>query len=218
MLTDKQLQQRVVDALQWEPSIRDNDIAVAVKDGVVTLGGFVDSFAEKVRAEQIVERMAGVMVVADALKVQVPVGNQRSDAEIAHEVVRAFRWNIQVPDDRIKAKVENGWVTLEGDVNWYYQSAAAERAIRYLMGVRGVSNLLRIKPPKVSTFEVGQKIKDALRRNAELDAERITVEAHDGTVTLKGSVRSYAERRDAEYAAWSAPGVTSVDDRITVNA
>ena len=218
MLTDKQLQQRVVDALQWEPSIRDNDIAVAVKDGVVTLGGFVDSFAEKVKAEQIVERMAGVMVVADALKVQVPVGNQRSDAEIAHEVVRAFRWNIQVPDDRIKAKVENGWVTLEGDVNWYYQSAAAERAIRYLMGVRGVSNLLRIKPPKVSTFEVGQKIKDALRRNAELDAERITVEAHDGTVTLKGSVRSYAERRDAEYAAWSAPGVTSVDDRITVNA
>ena len=217
MLTDTPLQERVVQALEWEPSIRDNDVAVAVKAGVVTLGGFVDSYAEKLRAVKVAERTAGVKAVADAIQVQVPADNKRSDTEIAHEVVRAFRWNTQVPHDRVKAKVENGWVTLEGDVDWFYQSTAAERAVRYLAGVRGVSNLVRITPPKVSTFEVGQKIKEALRRNAELDADRITVEAHNGVVTLKGTVRSFAERRDAEYAAWSAPGVTLVDDRITVN-
>lgn len=218
MLTDRQLQQRVVDALQWEPSIRDNDIAVAAKDGVVTLGGFVDSYAEKVQAEQLVEKMAGVRVVAEALEVKVPSNSQRSDTAIAHELVNAFRWHTQVPDTRLKAKVENGWITLEGDVEWFYQSQAAERAARYLTGVRGVTNLIHVKPPKVSTFDVTQKIRDALRRNAELDADRITVEAADGRVTLKGTVRSFAERRDAEFAAWSAPGVTAVDDRITVTA
>lgn len=218
MISDRQLHQNVVDAFAWEPSIRDNDIAVAVKDGVVTLGGFVDSFAEKVKAERIVERMSGVRVLADGLKVMVPATNQRSDSEIAHEVVNAFRWNVQVPEQHIKAKVENGWVTLEGKVERYYQSAAAERAVRYLTGVKGVTNLIQVKPPKVSSFEVGTKIKDALRRSAELDADRITVKAHDGHVTLEGSVRSFAERRDAEYAAWSAPGVTEVDDRITVTA
>ena len=217
MLTDKQLHKNVLEALEWEPSIRHEDIAIGVKDGVVTLNGFVDSYAEKVRAERIVEKMSGVKVLADTLKVKVPSANQRTDTEIAHEVVNAFRWNVQVPDSRVKAKVENGWVTLEGDVDWYYQSTAAERAVRFLTGVRGVTNLLRIKPPKVSTFEVSEKIRNALRRSAELDAEHITVEAHDGQVTLRGKVRSFAERRDAEYAAWSAPGVTTVDDRITVN-
>lgn len=216
MKTDKQLHQNVVDALEWEPSIKHDDIAVGVKDGVVTMSGYVDSFAAKVKAERIVERMSGVKALADELKVKIPYASQRPDTEIAHEVVNAFRWNIEVPDDRVKAKVENGWVTLEGDVEWYYQSAAAERAVRYLTGVRGVTNLLKVKPPTVSTFEVSQKIKDALRRSAEVDADRITVEAHDGQVTLRGSVRSFAERRDAEYAAWSAPGVSAVDDRIVI--
>lgn len=216
MRTDKQLHQDVLEALEWEPSIKHDDIAVGVKDGVVTLSGYVDSFAAKVKAERIVERMPGVKALADELKVKIPYASQRPDTEIAHEVVNAFRWNIEVPDDRVKAKVENGWVTLEGDVEWYYQSAAAERAVRYLTGVRGVTNLLKVKPPKVSTFEVSQKIKSALRRSAEVDADRITVEAHDGQVTLRGSVRSFAERRDAEYAAWSAPGVSAVDDRIVV--
>lgn len=218
MTSDKNLHQSVVEALEWEPSIRHNDIATAVRDGVVTLSGFVDSYAEKVKAERLVERLNGVRAVADELKVKVPTSMQRSDTDIAHEVVRAFRWNTQVPDERVKAKVENGWVTLEGDVEWFYQTTAAQAAVRYLTGVRGVTNLLRVKPPKVSTFEVSQKIRNALRRTAEFDADRITVEALDGHVTLKGHVRSYAERRDAEYAAWSAPGVTEVDDRIIVTA
>ena len=216
MLTDTQLQQRGGAALQWEPSIRDNDVAVAVRGGVVTLGGFVDSYAEKFKAVEVTERTAGVKAVADALAVKVPTGSERSDTEIAHEVVRAFRWNVQVPHDRVRAKVEHGWVTLDGEVDWYYQSMAAERAVRYLTGVRGVSNLLRITPPTVSPLEVSQNIRDALRRNAELDADRITVEAHDGRVTLRGTVRSFAERRDAEHAAWSAPGVRLVDDHITI--
>ena len=217
-MTDTQLHHDVVEALEWEPSIRHEEIGVAVRDGVVTLSGSVDSLAEKVTAERIVERMPGVRVVADALKVRVPAAMQRTDTEIAHEVVSAFRWNVQVPHARVKAKVESGWVTLEGDVEWYYQSTAAERAVRYLPGVLGVTNLIRVRPPQVSTFEVGRKIKDALRRNAELDADRITVEAQDGRVTLRGTVRSFAERRDAEYAAWSAPGVTVVQDEIVVSA
>ena len=217
MRTDKQLHQDVVEALEWEPSIRHDDIAIGVKDGVVTLSGYVDSFAEKIRAERIIEKMSGVKVLADMLKVKLPGTSLRSDTEIAHEIVSAFRWNIQIPDNHVKAKVENGWVTLEGDVEWYYQSAAAERAVHYLTGVRGVTNLLKVKPPKVSTFEVGQKIKNALRRSAEVDADRITVEARDGQVTLRGTVRSFAERRDAEFAAWSAPGVSAVNDQIVVS-
>lgn len=177
MVTDKQLRQNVIDALQWEPGIRDNDIAVAVRDGVVTLGGFVDSYAEKVRADRVVSRIAGVRVLADALEVQVPTAYQRADSEIGHEIVSAFRANIEVPETRVKAQVANGWVTLDGDVDWFYQSQAAERAVRFLSGVRGVTNKIRITPAKASPFEVGQKIKAALRRNAELDADHITVNA-----------------------------------------
>ena len=176
MLTDKQLHKNVLEALEWEPSIRHEDIAIGVKDGVVTLNGFVDSYAEKVRAERIVEKMSGVKVLADTLKVKVPSANQRTDTEIAHEVVNAFRWNVQVPDSRLKGKVENGWVTLEGDVDWYYQSTAAERAVRFLTGVRGVTNLLRIKPPKVSTFEVSEKIRK-IRINTALSPIRFITKA-----------------------------------------
>jgi len=217
MINDKLLHQNVLDALQWEPSVRDEEIGIAVKDGVVTLSGFVDSYAEKRTAERLVEKVSGVKAIAEELKVKLPTGSHRSDTDVAHAVVNALRWNVQVPDERLTTKVENGWVTLEGDVDWYFQHDAAERAVRYLTGVRGVTNRIRIRPAKASPFEVTNKIKDALRRNAELDAERITVEAHEGHVTLGGTVRSYAERRDAEHAAWSAPGVTAVEDRITVS-
>jgi osmotically-inducible protein OsmY len=217
MKTDKQLQRDVQDELSWEPSIRDAEIAVVAKDGVVTLAGYVDTFAEKYMAERAAERVGGVKALADDLKVKLPTALQRPDTEIAHAVVNALRSHIQVPDDRIKAKIEAGWVTLEGDVEWQYQKNAAERAVRYLAGVVGVSNLIALKPKRASTFEVGNKIKDALRRNAERDADRIVVEAADGRVTLKGWVRSHAERQDAERAAWAAPGVTSVDDKISIN-
>lgn len=217
MKTDLQLQRDVLDELKFEPSIREAEIGVTAKGGVVTLTGLVDSYAEKISAERTAERISGVKVVADEIKVKLPGSYQRSDTDIAHTVVNALRWDIQVPDDRIKAAVEDGWIDLQGKVEWQYQKWAAEGAVRNLTGVKGVTNLITVKPKKVSTYEVGQKIKDSLRRHAERDADRITVEAKDGRVTLQGTVSSFAERQDAERAAWQAPGVTNVEDMIAVS-
>lgn len=217
MKTDLQLQRDVLDELKFEPSIREAEIGVTAKGGVVTLTGLVDSYAEKISAERTAERISGVKVVADEIKVKLPGSYQRSDTDIAHTVVNALRWDIQVPDDRIKAAVEDGWIDLQGEVEWQYQKWAAEGAVRNLTGVKGVTNLITVKPKKVSTYEVGQKIKDSLRRHAERDADRITIEAKDGRVTLQGTVSSFAERQDAERAAWQAPGVTNVEDMIAVS-
>lgn len=217
MKTDLQLQRDVLDELKFEPSIREAEIGVTAKGGVITLTGLVDSYAEKISAERTAERISGVKVVADEIKVKLPGSYQRSDTDIAHTVVNALRWDIQVPDDRIKAAVEDGWIDLQGEVEWQYQKWAAEGAVRNLTGVKGVTNLITVKPKKVSTYEVGQKIKDSLRRHAERDADRITIEAKDGRVTLQGTVSSFAERQDAERAAWQAPGVTNVEDMIAVS-
>ena len=217
MKTDLQLQQEVVDEIKFEPSIREMEIGVAAKDGVVTLTGFVDSYAEKMSAERTAGRINGVKAVADEIQVKLPGLHQRNDTDIAHTAVNALRWDIQVPDDRIKATVENGWIHLDGDVEWQYQKGAAERAVRNLMGVRGVTNVIRVKPKKASSYEVSEKIKDSLRRHAERDADKITIEAKDGLVTLRGTVSSFAERQDAERAAWQAPGVTKVDDFLFVS-
>lgn len=216
MKTDLQLQKDVLDELKFEPSIREAEIGVAVKGGVVTLTGFVDSYAEKFSAERVAERLSGVKAVADDIKVKLPGSYQRSDTDIAHAAVNALRWDIQVPDDRIKATIEDGWIALDGEVEWQYQKWAAEGAVRNLTGVKGVTNLIAVKPKKASTYEVGQKIKDSLRRHAERDADKITIEAKDGRVTLRGTVSSFAERQDAERAAWQAAGVTKVDDFIAV--
>lgn len=216
MKTDLQLQREVLDELKFEPSIREMEIGVAAKDGVVTLTGFVDSYAEKMSAEHTAERVNGVKAVADEIQVKLPGLYQRNDTDIAHAAVNALRWDIQVPDDHIKTTVENGWIHLDGEVEWQYQKWAAERAVRNLMGVRGVTNVIRVKPKKASSYEVSQKIKDSLRRHAERDADKITIEAKDGLVTLRGTVSSFAERQDAERAAWQAPGVTKVDDFLFV--
>jgi len=216
MKTDLQLQRDVLEELKFEPSIREAEIGIAAKGGVVTLTGFVDSYAEKFSAERTAERVGGVKAVADEIKVKLPGSYQRSDTEIAHAAVNALRWDIQVPDDRIKAAVDDGWIDLEGEVEWQYQKWAAEGAVRNLTGVKGVTNLIGVKPKKVSTYQVGQKIKDSLRRHAEHDADKITIEAKDGRVTLRGTVSSFAERQDAERAAWQAAGVTNVDDMIAV--
>ena len=216
MKSDTQIQKDVIDELRWDPSIRENEIGVAAKGGVVTLSGFVDSYAEKHAAERAAQRVSGVKAIAEDLVVRLVPAAKRTDADIAHAAVTALKWDVQVPDDKIQVKVDDGYITLSGDVEWKYQQDAAQRAVRYLTGAKGVINLIKVMPKQASKFEVSTKIKDALRRSAERDADRITVEAADGKVVLKGTVRSFAERSDAERAAWSAPGVSSVDDRIAI--
>jgi osmotically-inducible protein OsmY len=217
MKTDTQLQKDVIDELRWEPRVKEAEIAVSAKDGVVTLTGSVDTFAQKYEAERAVERVTGVRAVADDLTVKILGPHARSDTEIAHAAINALRWDIEVPDEKLTVKVENGWVTLKGETEWNYQKTAAERDVRCLAGVKGLSNLITVKP-RASATEVKAKIEAALKRSAELDAKQITVEAADDTVTLKGRVRSWAERSDVERAAWAAPGVKEVHDQLVIGA
>jgi osmotically-inducible protein OsmY len=214
--SDTDIQKDIIAELHWEPSLRDDDIAVGVRDGVVTVAGFVDSYADKWRAERVASRVKGVRAIANDLEVKLPTSSQRPDPDIARAVLDALRWNISVPADRIKVKVEKGWVTLEGEVDWYYQREAAERSVRYLTGVKGVSNLITVAA-KAAPSEIKEKIKEALQRGAQFDAEHITVEVEGSKVVLRGTVRSYAEMRDAERAARNAPGVTQVENRLTVD-
>jgi osmotically-inducible protein OsmY len=216
MKMDTQLLRDVHDQLAWEPSVCDDEIGVAVKDGVVTLSGHVPSYADKYIAIYAVERVVGVKALADEIEVKLPSSHECTDTELAHAAVSVLQWNVQVPDDRVRVTVRGGWVTLEGEVEWQYQREAAERCLHTLKGVRGVTNLLAMKPKRVSAYDVAETIKDTLRRSADRAADRITVETHDGAVILKGMVRSFAERRDAERAAWNAPGVTKVDDHLIV--
>lgn len=217
MKTDLQLQRDVAEELRWDPSINEKEIAIAAKDGVVSLRGTVGSYSEKFAAELAAERVNGVRAVAEELKVQLPGQHVRDDTDIAHAAANALNWDVQVPNEAITATVERGWVTLRGDVDWQYQKEAAEAAVRHLIGVQGVSNFIRLMPV-VSNFDVRTKIESALKRSAEVEADRITVETADGKITLKGNVRSWSERRDAERAAWQAPGVREVDDRLVVSA
>ena len=214
MKTDLQLHKDVIEELRWDPQINEAEIGVSVKGGVVTLSGTVETLAQKYAAERAVERVAGVRAVAEELHVHPTTERQQDDTEIAHAAVNALSWNIEIPAS-ITVKVEGGWVTLKGEVNWNFQRLAAEYAVRYLAGVKGLLNLIDVKPT-VTPAEVKSKIEAALKRHAELDAERITVDTTDGKVTLKGNVRSWTERVDAENAAWAAPGVREVDDRLVV--
>ncbi|MGH7619223.1 MAG: BON domain-containing protein [Gemmatimonadaceae bacterium] len=213
--TDAQLQKDVIDELRWDPAVGSAEIGVAAKNGVVTLSGQVDSFAKRYAAARAAERVAGVRAIAEELKVILPSSYNRTDTDLAHSVLSTLKWDIEVPDDGIKARVEGGWVTLEGDVDWQFQSNAAERAVRNLTGVRGVTNLLLLKQ-RAAVPDVKERIERALKRHAELDAKHISVEATGGRVTLRGKVRSAAERLDVEFAAWSAPGVSTVEDELVV--
>lgn len=215
MKSDTVLQKDVIDELRWDPRIKEKEIGVAAKDGVVTVTGSVESFAERWAVERAIERVAGVRVVANEIEVRLPSSLVRTDNDIAHQVREAFKWDVQVPAQLITAQVTKGWVTLEGEVGWNFQREAATQAVRNLAGVRGVTNLIRVKSP-ISTFEVSLKIKDALRRRADRDAEHIQVVASGDVVTLKGTVSSFAERRAAEGVAWSAPGVHEVKDELIV--
>jgi osmotically-inducible protein OsmY len=216
MKTDAQLKKDVQDELRFQPNVRETEIGVAVKDGVVTLSGFVDSYAQKLAAERAAENVSGVRAVAEELKVKLAHSFLRSDTEIAEAAVSALKWNVEVPDQRIKLRVEDGYVTMEGDVDWQFQKNSAYESVRHLMGVKGVRNVIAVRQPKASAYEVSQKIQEAFKRSATIDSQKISVETIDGRVVLKGTVRSWAERQDAERAAYAAPGVTMVDDLIAV--
>lgn len=214
-MNDTQLQRDVLNELEWEPSVHAAEIGVAVKEGIVTLSGTVGTYAEKLAAEKAAKRVRGVKAVAEDIAVKVPTGLERTDTEIASAAVVALGWDVEVPHEKVKVEVENGWVTLEGEVDWAFQRDAATRSVRYLTGVRGVTNLITIKP-RVETWALKRRIADAFKRNAELDANRIQVDAIGGRVALYGHVHSWQERDEATQVAWSAPGVVIVENHIAV--
>jgi osmotically-inducible protein OsmY len=214
-MTNSELKQHVERSLDWEPSVDAGDIGVSVIEGVVTLRGNVGSYAEKSTAERVALRVYGVKAVANDLNVRLTLGRERTDTDIAQAAVAALKWNTFVPTDRVAVAVTDGWMTLKGTLDWQYQKDAAVRAVRDLTGVKGVANELVVKA-HVSTTDVQAKIEAAFRRSAEIDARRVRVTAQDGKVVLTGNVRSWAERQEAERAAWAAPGVTQIDDRLTI--
>lgn len=214
-MIDKDLKQHVENALDWEPSVEAKDVGVSVDEGVVTLRGTVPSYAEKLMAERVALRVYGTKAVANDLTVHVASTYQRTDTEIAQAAVSALKWHTVVPDDHVTVTVKDGWISLAGTLDWQYQKDAAARAVRDLTGVKGLTNNIRLLP-HVQATDVRAKIEAAFTRSAEIDARRVSVTTQDGTVVLAGSVRSWAERQQAEHAAWAAPGVRYVDDRITV--
>jgi osmotically-inducible protein OsmY len=214
-MEDKVLRQFIIDELDFEPSIDAAHIGVAVENGVVTLTGHVASYVEKLAAEHAVQRIKGVKAIAEEIEVRYPEQPKRSDDEIAQRALNILQWSVQVPPDSIHLKVQKGWVTLTGNVEWQFQRLAAESAVRKLTGILGVTNLIEIKP-HVAASDIHQKIMAALKRNAEVEADSIRVVVDNDKVTLEGKVKAWYERALAERAAWSAPGVKSVDDRLTL--
>jgi osmotically-inducible protein OsmY len=216
MNSDSEIERNVRDELKWDPHLDASDIAVSVKDGVVTLAGFTHSYADRLEAESAAKRVAGVRAIANDIEVRLPSIDQRPDPDIARDAVAALKQELPISHEKIKAVVKDGWITLEGAVEWQYQKTAAENAVRKIRGIKGVTNVITVKP-KVEPSDIQRKIQEAFKRNAELDANRITVEANGGEVILKGTVRSWIEREEAERVAWSAPGITRVEDRIVVS-
>jgi osmotically-inducible protein OsmY len=215
MKSESDLRREVLAQLEWEPDANAAHIGVAVNDEVVTLIGSVPTYAEKLGAERAVKRVAGVRALVNKLEVRPPIGTARTDTDIAQAVVQALEWDVATPHEKIKAHVADGWVTLEGEVNLNFQRTAPERAVTNLAGVKGISNFITIKP-SLRPGDIRSRIEAAFRRSAEVDAGNIQVETQDGQVTLRGRVRTWAEREEAERAAWAAPGVHALKDELTV--
>jgi osmotically-inducible protein OsmY len=214
--TDAQIQQDVLAELKWEPRVSPNEIGVSVKDGVVALTGWVDSYIKRWAAEDAAHRVRGVKAVANDIEVRLSQSEERTDAEIAAAAAKALEWDALLPPDKVQVTVSKGWVTLKGTVEWQYQRDESERVVRRLTGVKGVTNLVSISARPTPT-EIKKKIEDALTRTAMSDAQNITVEVVGSKVILRGNVRSWAEREEAARQAWAAPGVGSVDNRITIS-
>lgn len=215
MKSDIQIQKDVIDQLKWEPILNAAQIGVAVKNAVVTLSGIVDNYPQKLAAEKVAKRVFGVKAVAEDIQVGLSVGFTKSDTEIADACVNALKWHTSIPEDKLKVKVENGMVTLEGTTDWSFQRISAQSSVQNLVGVKGVNNRIIIKQ-RVSGLDVKQKIKDSFLRTAGTDAENIVVESLGDKIILRGHVRSFIEKEDAEHAAWAAPGVNSVDNKLEI--
>jgi osmotically-inducible protein OsmY len=216
MKSDSEIERDVRDELKWDPDLDAEDIAVSVKNGVVTLAGFTRSYSDRLEAEAAAKRVAGVLAVANDIEVRLPAIDRRPDPDIARDAVAALKAQLPISYDRIKVIVKDGWVYLEGAAEWQYQKTTAENAVRKVKGVKGVTNSIVLKP-QVTPSDIQRKIQEAFKRNAELDANRISVETNGSEVVLKGTVRSWIEREEAERVAWSAPGITKVEDRIVVS-
>jgi osmotically-inducible protein OsmY len=215
MLNNLELQKKVLEALDWEPSLDATRIGVAVSGGVVTLTGQVLSYADRWTAERVVKQISGVKGLANDVEVRLAGDFRRTDTDLAAAALKALEWDVQVPHQRITLRVSDGWITLDGQVEWQFQREAAERSMRHLLGVRGVSNSITLTA-RVTPSDLKNRIETAFKRDAELEARRIRVETKGGTVVLAGTVHSWAERDQAERAVWAAPGVTAVEDHLAV--
>ncbi len=215
MKSDIEIQKDVIEQLKWEPFLNAAQIGVAVKNGIVTLSGQVDAYSKKILAEKTTKKVAGVKAIAEDIQVGISPVYKKTDTEIAEAVVNALKWHTMIPDEKIKVSVEDGNVKLEGDVEWEYQRNQAKTAIENLTGVRFVTNLVAVKP-KITPYELQQKINSSFQRSANIDSARITAEVLGSKITLRGKVRSFAEKEDAENAVWSAPGVVSVENKLLI--